>query len=327
MAFGKGKILLVLGAGLVALCCGATGSLAAGKVPPGNRNAEQPAIPGASVRRTAATKSNFEAKYEKIRDLLARDAGLREKIRSAASAYGIAPIHIVGALVGEHTYNVDAYDRLQSYYVKAMSYAGERFRFEHDGESVSDFVERPQFDKCRGVTASRALWTCRENVWNAEFRGKRVDGKSFPNNRFAAVFFQPFYAGQTFGLGQLSPLTALMNVDKVAQVSGLKKISAADASGVYAAIMDPDSTLAYMAASIRADIDDYRSIAGFDISANPGLTATLYNVGDAARRARQLAAENKRRAGNGEAAKLPEENYYGWLVNSKESELRGIIGG
>ena len=37
-------------------------------------------------------------------------------------AYGIDPLHIVGAIVGEHTYNVDAYDRLQTYYVKAIAY-------------------------------------------------------------------------------------------------------------------------------------------------------------------------------------------------------------
>lgn len=327
LGYGKRNILPVLGAGLLLLLSGIVTPHAAEPVPPGNRHAEQPAVPGASVRRTSATKSTFDAKYEKIRDLLASDGVLRDKIRAAASAYGIAPIHIVGALVGEHTYNVDAYDRLQAYYVKAMSYAGESFRFEHKGESVLDFVERPEFDRCRELTASRALWSCREAVWNAEFRGRTVGGRSYPDNRFSAVFFQPFYAGQTFGLGQLSPLTALMNVDTVAQVSGGKKLSAGDAAGVYAAIMDPDSTLAYMAASIRADIDDYREIAGFDISGNPGITATLYNVGDGTRRARELAAENKRRAESGEPRKLPEENYYGWLVNAKEDELRAIIGG
>ena len=44
----------------------------------------------------------------------------------AASAYGIDPMHIVGAIVGEHTYNVDAYDRLQTYYVKAVAYLKSR---------------------------------------------------------------------------------------------------------------------------------------------------------------------------------------------------------
>ena len=36
------------------------------------------------------------------------------------------PMHIVGAIVGEHTYNVDAYDRLQTYYVKAVAYLTSR---------------------------------------------------------------------------------------------------------------------------------------------------------------------------------------------------------
>jgi hypothetical protein len=70
----------------------------------------------------------------------------------------------------------------------------------------------PQFRGLATKMPGRArLWTCREEVWETTFRGKKVDGKSFPDNRFGAVFFQPFYAGQTFGLGQLNPLTALVH--------------------------------------------------------------------------------------------------------------------
>ena len=89
--------------------------------------------------------------------------------------------------------------------------------------------------------------------------------------------------------------------------------------------MDPDSTLAYMAAAIAESIDAYRNVAGFDISENPGLTATLYNVGNASRRARELAAENRKRKQRGLKPKPPVENYYGWLVNEHEDELREII--
>ena len=64
---------------------------------------------------------------------------------------------------------------------------------------------------------------------------------------------------------------------------------------VYAAVMDPDTSLHYVAAIIRHDIDAYRSIAGFDISGNPGITATLYNTGSAIARARALAEENRTR--------------------------------
>ncbi|MGV1793121.1 DUF1402 family protein [Rhizobium lusitanum] len=294
---------------------------AATAVPPGNRNAEQPPVPGASVRRTRGTNSTFDRKYQKVRELLATDTRLMSKIKSTARAYGIDPIHIIGALVGEHTYNVDAYDGLQSYYVKAASYAGQSFRFAYDGENVDDFVARPQFDACKGKGDSYALWTCREDVWEDDFRGKTVGGKSYPDNRFSAVFFQPFYAGQTFGLGQVNPLTALELSDLVSRTSGIAKLDEKDAGGVYKAIMDPDLSLAFVAASIRKSIDDYRSIAGMDISGNPGITATLYNLGNSRKRAAALAARNR----GASQPVWPEENYYGWLINDKLSDLKSLL--
>jgi hypothetical protein len=290
-------------------------------VPPGNRNAEQPDIPGASVRRTRGVNSTFERKYQKVRELLANDRRLMSKIKSVSAAYGIAPIHVIGALVGEHTYNVDAYDGLQTYYVKAASYAGESFRFAYQGESIDDFVARPQFAACNDKTDSYGLWTCREDVWENDFRGRTVDGKSFPNDRLSAVFFQPFYAGQTFGLGQVNPLTALTLTDLVSKVSGIPKLDERKAGDVYKAIMDPDISLAFVAASIRKSIDDYRSIAGMDISSNPGITATLYNVGNSRRRAAALAARNK---ASGQTV-WPEENYYGWLINDKLDDLKSLL--
>jgi hypothetical protein len=89
--------------------------------------------------------------------------------------------------------------------------------------------------------------------------------------------------------------------------------------------MDPDLTLPYVAATIRKSIDAYKSIAGFDISANPGITSTLYNVGNPEQRAYALKAENDKRRAAGVPEKLPEENYYGWLVNDKLPELRGLF--
>ena len=289
-------------------------------VPEGNRHAEQPAVPGASSRRTEGLNTSFEAKYQRVYALLAGDEGLRANIRKTARAYGIAPIHMAGALVGEHTYNVDAYDRLQSYYVKAVAYAGERFFFGFDGETVLDFVERDAFGHCASLTGSYALWSCRERVWDTTFRGRTVDGVSYPNDRFSAVFFQPFFAGQTFGLGQINPLTALKLSDRVHAVSGYPKLAADDPAAVYQAIMDPDRSLAYMAAIISGAIDAYKRVANFDISTNPGITATLYNVGDPDLRAAVLA---KRNAGG--ARILPEENYYGWLVNDRLDELRALF--
>ena len=302
----------------------ASSALAFTVVPEGNRNSEQPGIPEASKKRTAALKSSFEAKYQKVLALLKSDEKLRSKIKSVSAQYGISPLHMVGAIVGEHTYNVDAYDRLQTYYIKALNYVASDIVFENNGESVVDFVERSQFDDCKSLNNSETLWTCRERVWNAQFRGKTVDGTEFPNTRFSAVFFQPFYSGQTFGIGQMSPLTALQMSDRVNKVSGLPKLDVKDAKEVYRTIMDPDLTLPYVAATIVDSIDAYKK-AGFDISNNPGLTATLYNLGDPGARAAALETENKQGMQDGKPEKLPEENYYGWLVNDKIEDLKALF--
>jgi hypothetical protein len=317
------KKLAVVLMGLSVLA--AVPAAAATVVPSGNRSIEQPQVPGGSASRTKALKTSYDAKYRKVIALLRNDKALRQKIVAVARQFDISPLHIAGAIVGEHTYNVDAYDRLQTYYVKAVSYLGSSFSFSYEGEDIATFIQRPQFARCESLPGSYAVWTCREDVWNASFKGKSVDGRQFPNNRFSAVFFQPFYAGQTFGIGQLNPLTALQMTDTVSKVTGAPRLDYRDPQAVYATIMDPDQTLPYVAATLRKAIDAYRTIAGFDISQNPGLTATLYNVGGPEARAYALKAENERRAAVGQEPKLPEENYYGWLVNERLADIEALF--
>ena len=150
---------ILISAAALWLCCGL--ALADTVVPEGTHFPEQPDVPFASTKRTAATKSSFEAKYQKVLDLLKNDPDLREKIKKIAAQYGISPIHMVGAIVGEHTYNVNAYDRLQTYYVKALAYVASDITFENNGESVTDFVARPEFEKCNSLSGSEDLWICR----------------------------------------------------------------------------------------------------------------------------------------------------------------------
>jgi hypothetical protein len=209
--------------------------------------------------------------------------------------------------------------------VKAVAYLRSDISFSHAGEDVTDFVRRPQFAPCAGLDGSYELWTCREAVWDQVFRGNSVDGTVFPDARFSATFFQPFYAGQTFGLGQLNPLTALQMSDLVHTVSGLPRLDAEHPNQVYETIMDPDLTLPYVAATIRKAIDAYLTIAGFDISQNPGITATLYNVGNPEARATALRTENELRLSEGVESRLPEENYYGWLINEKLPQLQTLF--
>jgi hypothetical protein len=298
---------------------------AATMVPAGNRNAEQPAIPYGSIKRTRSGKGTFDKKYVKIRTMLERNKKLIRKIKKAANAYNIDPIHIVGALVGEHTYNVDALDRYQTYYVKALAYLDQDLSFQYKGQHVMDFVKKREFSRCFEIKTSYDKWSCREYVWNSKFRGKRVGGTAYPNDRFGRVFFQPLYAGQTFGLGQLNPLTALKVTDIVNRTSRLKRLKAKNAGQIYKTIMDPDSTLLYMAAVLKNSIDVYKKYSDFDISSNPGVTATLYNLGNVKTRAQTLAAKNKKRKAQGKSPALPEENYYGWLINEKVGELQQLF--
>ena len=53
------------------------------------------------------------------------------------------------------------------------------------------------------------------------------------------------------------------------------------------------------------------------------VVSTLYNTGDSLGRAQELAKRN-RRAGK---TVYPEENYYGWMINDREDELRALLTG
>lgn len=153
------KTLLAFAAALTFTVTASSYVEAATVVPPGNRNAEQPGVPGASAKRTKASNTSFERKYQKVIDLLSSDKALIAKIKSTAGRYGIDPIHMIGAIVGEHTYNVDAYDRLQSYYVKAASYAGSSFRFGYKDETIAQFLTHSQFSKCQSKKDSTVSGT------------------------------------------------------------------------------------------------------------------------------------------------------------------------
>lgn len=291
-------------------------------VPSGNRFVEQPEIPRASAIRTKAFRTTYGEKFRKTIDLLNNEPPLLDKIKKAAAAYDIDPIHIVGAIVGEHTFNVSAVDRLQTYYVKAISYAALDIKFSYNGVALKTFLRRPEFQPCEALSTKSEQWSCRDTVWDEHFRGKAVDGASYEAISFQRAFFQPFYAGQTFGLGQISPLTALQVTDLVNRTSGLPKLSAERPKEIYRDVMDPDRSIIYIAAILRDSIDAYRE-KGFDISGNPGITATLYNVGQPRRRAERLRAA----VDAGAKDRLPVENYYGWLINDRIDVLKSVLDG
>jgi hypothetical protein len=297
-------------------------------VPPGNRSEKQPKIYAGSKFLTAVRNSgSFNDKYKRVYAVFANNPKLVARIKAVSARYGIDPIHVIGAIVGEHTYNIDTFDTLQDYYVKALQYADNTtLEFAYKGQTAEELFAKPQFAKCEQIKNNYEKWDCRQTVWTRQFMGKMVDGRLYIKDRLHRVFFKPAFGGQTFGFGQLSPVAALMVTDVTNAKAGLPLLSIDDPSEVYEQIMSPDTSLDYVAANIRVEIDLYKRIAGFDISQNPGITATLYNLGDAATRARELKAENDQRAAQGKPPLFPQENFYGWLVNDKEAELRALLG-
>jgi hypothetical protein len=297
-------------------------------VPPGNRSDKQPKVYAGSRFLTAMRNSgSFNDKYKRVYAVFAGNPKLVAHIKAVSARYGIDPVHVIGAIVGEHTYNIDTFDTLQDYYVKALQYAkNDTLEFSFKGQTAAELFARPQFARCEAMENNYEKWDCRQTVWNRQFMGKMVDGRLYTKDRLHRVFFKPAFGGQTFGFGQLSPIAALMVTDVTNAKAGLPLLSIDDPSEVYEQIMSPDTSLDYVAANIRVSIDMYKRIAGFDISQNPGVTATLYNLGDAATRARELKAENDQRAGQGKPPLYPQENFYGWFVNDKEAELRALLG-
>ncbi len=287
----------------------------------------QPKVYAGSVLLTAIRGGgSYEAKYKKVYTFLSSNKALIAKIKKTAALYGIDPIDIIGAIVGEHTYNIDVVNTLDTYYVQALEYVSDKsLSFEYNGEKARDFFKRPQFVKCEGLKSNYEVWDCRETVWNKLFFGKIVDGRLYPHDRLHRVFFRPMFAGQSFGIGQLSAVVALSVTDVVHAKGGLPLLSIDNAAQVYQQIMNPDTNLHYIAAEIRVSIDEYKRIAGFDISKNAGVTATLYNLGDAASRAALLRAVNDQRQKKGESPQYPQENFYGWFINQRIDDLRKLL--
>ena len=303
------------------------------KVPAGNTMSKMPAIPEISLNRHAAQLVNpeyaatplpfYEKRYQAVvkrllKNYNTKSFSLKNEIETAASIYNIKPIHILAAIVGEHVFNVDLKDSIQEYTVKLKiweSYFGGDHPF-------LDVIDCPEIVACDSSKTELDRWGCYATTWNTKMSGRTAcDGEKFPGKGFITMFFNPTAAGKTYGLGQLGPIKILSLTDVVHQKSGFPQLTIYQVSDVYRATLDPQITVHYIAASIAQSIEFYKEFAGYDISENSGLTATLYNLGNERGRARTLGSANKKAAAKGQATKSPEVNYYGWFINHVEKDL------
>lgn len=313
-------------------------------VAPGNAMAEIPDVPQTSLKRYASewlgglvakpTSGEIVAKYTQryntvMNTILSKyetpEFSLKKEAEIAGQLYGIDPIHIVAAIVGEHAFNVGLSDSVQEIGLKMSKWTNVL-------SDVNDFSRVSQCKEMKVCESSKNdydKWDCYDSVWIKSFAGQKRCGEKNKNIVFIGAFFDPNMIGVTYGLGQLGPFKVLSVNDMVVATSGFPKLDVNNQKKIYEAVLDPRTTVHYIAAIMRKNIDLYRDIAHFDISKNPGLTATLYNLGFEKRKAQVLYAENLKRLGwlsGNKALKYPQVNYYGWLMNHFEAHMRQRFG-
>ncbi len=289
-------------------------------VPPGNRFLISPPY-SASVQKKfdKPGATTPEQKFQNAISILKKNK-FPAALDRIAPLYGVTPLQVLASVVGEHTFNTDIYDYAQGIYMNMIK--GWIGNFDSGNVKLGALLREPPFQVCdQQYKTSYGRWNCYVVVWDKSYRGRNGYSASNLNN----TFFNPYFAGHTFGIGQLDPMRALMVADHVARVRGRPMITVDNPEGVYTAILDDESNIHYASANIAAIIDTYKRVAHFDISKNIGTIATLYNLGAEGRRAHELYTKNMQRANAGQPLEWPVENFYGWKMNEKEPVLRKVL--
>lgn len=239
----------------------------------------------------------------KIPDIMKRlrEEGILDEVQRMSEAFDIHPLHILGPIVGENTFNGSIDSTIQDSMLSLLT--------ENDYQKMSkrmDYVTNNEDTKKCLSLPIRNYWKWRCILVNSNAL------RSGSNRDFAFWFYSRSKKGQgTFGIGQAQPYLLWGFNDivrkKLEEVGvEVKNYQINDLKTAFRHTQDDQLMVAYIAAMTRQAIDTYKMIGKVDISNNPGLTTTLYNLGDFNRRAflfKESGREN------------PSVNYMGWFVN------------
>ena len=264
---------------------------------------------------TESDLNTLDVKFKKVVETLKKE-NVFEKIKQIAPQYGLSPESVAASIIGEHVFNVTIIDKFQTYFINIYS----KWLDKHS--SIKPLFLKLLKEKDVAEILSLDIsdyekWDSIMNLYNQKYRGKN----DYPDKSFIMTFFNPYGAGLTYGLGQLSPARVLLTNDLAIKYGGLKKINYENTEDLYYATLDVDTNIHYVAASNLAAIITYKKYANFDISNNIGVIATLFNLGAEKRRAQDLAKINV----NNSKIQFPVENFYGWYMNKKENEIKQIF--
>lgn len=262
----------------------------------------------------------LDKKFDKVVATLNKEH-VFEKIALIAPKYGVSPEAVAACIIGEHVFNVTITDQFQGYFINIYSkWIDKHSAIQH---TYLQLLKEPDIAH---VIASHDMtdyekWDTIFNLYNQKYRGR----KEYPNSNFLFTFFNPYGAGLTYGLGQLSPTRILLTNDIAVRLGGLKKIEPTDTQSLYFSTLDIDTNINYVSATVVATIVNYKKYANFDISHNIGVIATLYNLGDEKKRANQLNKKNEILLKENKEILYPKENFYGWYMNKKEEDIKNLL--
>lgn len=266
-----------------------------------------------------------------INGVLSVVSELKVEIKRAAKAFGIDPVHVAAAIAGEHAMNVNYRDTVQQYIVQRDTFL-DNWVARHDQMEDSLFlmIQEPDFQKCNSKS-DYYYWYCIASAWykNPKYKsGKWAWGKHAMYRAFTEKFFNPNGIGSTFGVGQMSPLRALMVSNLVASRTNIPRLTFredGDIKSPFYDVLDPKRVVYYIAATVYLGIEIYKQGAHFDISENPGLTATLYNLGAENIKANQRFNATKKVLRSTGQIEYPSTNDLGKWVNQNIEAIEGAI--
>ncbi len=265
---------------------------------------------------------------EKFASLIAKlrsQPRLIELANRIAPLYGVEPAAVMGAMLGELTFNNEFTSAMQdkaALIPEQSSFTG--------AIRVAEKLKADAFEFCGIKHRDYWAWVCVNRTWNNSlaWRGPQARESLYqtilePSDQPLHGMLRPTALGATFGPAQMSLMRALMLSEDVYTASGgqIPRLWIDDMPAVLRAITNLETSVHFVAATLARSIDAYKRFANIDISHNMGVQATLFNLGwefELALKSRQENTFNK-------IPNSPRENYFGWFINRHEKEIRELV--
>lgn len=232
--------------------------------------------------------SDFSA--ESLQEAVTSVRRIKNDIKNAGRVFGVEPEIIAGAILAEHALNVDWKDRWQNRAVR--NEWSRRLITQSTNQRLVNFLTSDNVvNNCSDKGRAYRYWYC---VIKSRYALSFLIPTNSNYKRFTNEYFNPNGIGTTFGLGQLSPLRALMVTDVVSSRTNIPMIdftSSRSRDQLYNDLLNPSRVVYYIAGTMRQAAEIYRAY-GFEVSGDMGVLVTLYNIGN-----EEFHASKRRREG------------------------------